>query len=89
MTNNHGGPRTGAGRPAKHGVRKVRFDARVTPDVREFLKSREQSAGEFLEAMIRRRSDFKQWQSESKVTAVTTINWRNYLATITAGVTNQ
>lgn len=47
------------GRPPLRGVRKVRLDLRVTPDVREFLKSREVSAGEYVEAMVRKSRAFR------------------------------
>jgi len=65
MSKQHGGKRTAGpgkslGAPPKRGVAKVPFSGRVTPDVREFFRSRA-NASEWIEDAIRRTKDFRDW----------------------------
>jgi hypothetical protein len=61
----HGGKREpgdgkSLGAPPKRGVAKEPFSGRATPDVVEFLRSRE-NASEWIEDAIRRTKEFRDW----------------------------
>ena len=51
----HGGKRDGAGPPTKHGIAKVNYTIRLTPQVKEFLTSQSPSGSEYVESMVRER----------------------------------
>jgi hypothetical protein len=63
QTDNRGGKRDGAGRPAQYGVRKVAFSTRLTPQVKAFLQQQEQSGSVIVEDTVRRSAAFKRWLS--------------------------
>ena len=58
---NRGGKRKGAGRKPARGEAKVTTSIEVTPTVKEYLASRDQSQSEFVESMIRRTKAFRDW----------------------------
>lgn len=56
-----GGKRAGAGRPAARGERKETTSMRLTPTLLRYLSEHNESAGEIVEAAIRRTADFRKW----------------------------
>lgn len=57
-----GGKRIGAGAKPKRGVRKQSLTIGVTPTLREFLDSHEESVSETIESMIRKSKQFATWE---------------------------
>lgn len=61
---NRGGKRKGAGRKPARGEAKVTTSIEVTPTVKEYLASRDQSQSEFVESAIRRTKAFRDWLAD-------------------------
>ena len=59
-----GGKRKGAGRKARHGERKETTSMRLTPTVLAYLDEHDETAGEVIEAALRRTADFRRWVKE-------------------------
>jgi len=53
-----------AGRPSQFGQRKQPLTIRITPTLREFLDTREQSAAIVIEQAVRDSPEFQQWLSD-------------------------
>jgi len=52
------------GRPAQYGERKQPLTIRITPTLREFLDTREQSAAIVIEQSVRDSAEFQQWLAQ-------------------------
>jgi len=52
------------GRPAQYGERKQPLTIRITPTLREFLDTREQSAAIVIEQAVRDSAEFQQWLAQ-------------------------
>lgn len=61
-----GGARVGAGAKPKRGVRKQSLTIGVTPTLREFLDSHDESVSETIESMIRKSKQFATWEQSKK-----------------------
>jgi hypothetical protein len=59
-----GGKRTGAGRPAARGERKINTGLRLTPTLRAYLAQHEKTQADVVEDAIRRTADFKRWAND-------------------------
>lgn len=58
----HGGPRTGAGRPAApDNQRKVTTSIRISPELRQYLATMPNVSQE-IETIVRRTAAFRRWQ---------------------------
>ena len=62
-----GGKRLNAGRKAIHGERKQSLTVRVTPTLRAFLESRDESLSESIEGILSRSPEFIQWRKTKAV----------------------
>lgn len=58
----HGGKRSGAGRKASRGERKVTTAVGLTPEVKEYLDQCKQSQSEIVEDVLRRSKGFRDWK---------------------------
>lgn len=56
-----GGKRKGAGRKPLRGVAKITTSIDVTPELKSYLASRDESQSEFVETAIRRTKSFRDW----------------------------
>jgi len=52
------------GRPAQYAERKQPLTIRITPTLREFLDTREQSAAIVIEQAVRDSAEFQQWLAQ-------------------------